>query len=125
LPEEWVSLSRLSVEEGRKAATRVLSLSDRPDGLFVSNNYLSLGTFLALQDLGLQCPDDVSLVGFDDHPWAAVSCPPLTVVRQPITRLGQTAAQIMLDLINGKQVPEPQVMLDCKLVIRQSCFSGL
>jgi LacI family transcriptional regulator len=125
LPDEWIALSRLSVEDGRKAATQILSLPNRPDGLLISNNYLSLGTLLALQDLGLQCPDDISLVGFDDPSWAAVSCPPLTVVRQPSTRLGQTAAQIMLDLINGKQVPEPQVMLDCELVVRQSCCFDL
>ncbi len=125
LPEEWVAFSHLGVEEGREAATRILSLPDRPDGLFISNNYLSLGTLLALQDLDLLCPDNVSLVGFDDHPWATVSCPPLTVVRQPATRLGQTAAQILLDLINGKQVSEPQVILDCELIVRQSCCSDL
>ena len=125
LPDEWVAVSRLNAEEGRKATIKILSLPHRPDGLFISNNYLSLGALIALQDLGLCCPDDVSLVGFDDPSWAAVSCPPLTVVRQPNTRLGQTAAQILLDLIDDKQITEPQIMLDCELVVRQSCCSDL
>jgi LacI family transcriptional regulator len=121
LPDEWVIESPLGIEPGREAALKILSLPIRPSALFVNNNLLVLGALLALQDLGLCCPENISLVGFDDHPWSAVSYPPLTVVKQPSRRLGQVAAETMLSLINGIQPLEKRVILDCELVVRKSC----
>jgi DNA-binding LacI/PurR family transcriptional regulator len=61
------------------------------------------------------------LIGFDDHPWAQVVIPPLTVVRQPARLMGRKAAENLLHLINNETVEEPEVLLDCELVVRQSC----
>jgi DNA-binding LacI/PurR family transcriptional regulator len=97
-----------------------LTLPDRPSAIFISNNLLSLGALLELRDLGVRCPEDVALVGFDDHPWAAVANPPLTVVRQPARELGRTAAGILLALIRHAPVPTTPAMLDCELIVRQS-----
>jgi DNA-binding LacI/PurR family transcriptional regulator len=99
----------------------LLTLPRRPTAVFVNNNLLSLGALLALKDLGLRCPQDVALVGFDDHPWAAVSDPPLTVVRQPAEQIGRTAAEILLALLEGEQVDETNLWLECELVERRSC----
>ena len=121
LPEAWVVESPLGIEAGREAAMKILSLPDRPSALFVNNNFLTLGALLAIRDLGMRCPEEISLVGFDDHPWSAVSHPPVTVVKQPSRQLGKLAAESLLALINGDQHPEEQVVLDCELVIRESC----
>jgi LacI family transcriptional regulator len=121
LPEEWVVESPLGIEPGCEAALKILSLSNRPSALFVNNNLLVLGVLLAIQQLGLHCPEDISLVGFDDHPWSAVSNPPLTVVKQPSRRLGQVAAETMLSLINDNRPLEKSIILDCELIIRKSC----
>jgi LacI family transcriptional regulator len=121
LPEEWVSTSPLSIKGGREAMRQMLSLREGPTAVFMSNNLLSLGALLAVNELGLRCPEDIALVGFDDHPWAAVSGPPLTVVRQPARQLGQVAAQMLLDLINDELPPESRVILKCELMQRQSC----
>ncbi len=121
LPEEWVVTSILSIEAGRETTRQILSLSMRPTALFTNNNLLSLGALLAVKELGLHCPGDIALVGFDDHPWAAVSDPPLTVVRQPTRELGQIAAQMLLALINGEQPAESRVILECELIMRKSC----
>jgi LacI family transcriptional regulator len=120
LPEEWVITSPLSIEGGRDALRQLWSLPEHPSAVFVNNNLLALGTLRALKELGLRCPEDISVVGFDDHPWAAVSDPPLTVVRQPARQLGQAAAQMVLALIDGEQPPASRVILDCELVLRQS-----
>jgi LacI family transcriptional regulator len=125
LPEKWVVTSPLSIEAGREAMRQILTLPERPTSVFLNNNLLSLGALLAIRELGLRCPDDISVVGFDDHPWAAVSDPPLTVVRQPAQQIGQAAAQMVLALINGEQPPEPRVLLECELVSRQSCCPPL
>ena len=118
---DWVIESTLGIEEGRQAATKILSTEDRPTALFVNNNYLSLGTLLALKDLGVRCPEDIAIIGFDDHPWTAVSSPPLTVIRQPSRQIGRIAAEMVEDLINGKEPNPLRVELPCELVLRNSC----
>ncbi len=119
--EEWVVTSQLSPEAGRDAALQLLSRPDRPKALFISNNFLSLGTLLALKELGLRCPDDIALVGFDDHPWAAVSDPPLTVVHQPTINIGEESARILLSLLKGETLPKLNMLIGCELIVRQSC----
>jgi LacI family transcriptional regulator len=123
LPEDWILTSPLSIEAGREATRQILSSPKRPTALFMNNNLLSLGALLAIKDLGLHCPEDIALAGFDDHPWASVSDPPLTVVRQPTRELGQIAARMLLDLIKGQPLAESRVILECELIVRQSCVA--
>jgi LacI family transcriptional regulator len=121
LPDEWVVTCPLTIEGAKEAARRLLLRSPRPQALFLSNNLLSLGALQATKELGLRCPTDIALVGFDDHPWAAVSDPPLTVVRQPSRQLGRVAAQTLCALIGGEPPPAESVILECELVVRESC----
>ena len=121
LPDAWCISSPLSIEAGKEAALNLLNRPDRPRAIFINNNLLSLGTLLAVNELGLSCPGDVALIGFDDHPWAVVTSPPLTVIRQPSRHLGQVAAQMLFDLINEQQPGETYIQLECELVVRQSC----
>jgi DNA-binding LacI/PurR family transcriptional regulator len=123
LPEEWVVTSSLGVEAGQEAMRHLLTLPERPTAVFLNNNLLSLGALLAMGELGLRCPEGISVIGFDDHPWAAVSDPPLTVVKQPTQQLGQVAAKMVLALIRGEELPESRVLLECELIVRQSCCS--
>jgi LacI family transcriptional regulator len=123
VPPDWVVTSSLSANAGREAALQILSGPKRPRALFANNNFLSLGALRAFKDLGLRCPDEVALVGFDDHPWAAVSNPPLTVVRQPVLDIGEKAAQLLLSLLNDKEPLHAKHLLDCELVVRKSCGS--
>jgi DNA-binding LacI/PurR family transcriptional regulator len=123
LPEEWVIQSELSIESGKAAALQLLSLTNRPTALFTSNNLLSLGALKAISQLGLHCPEEIGILGFDDFPWSEVTCPPLSVVRQPARVVGQKAAEILLKLISNETVEESRVILDCELVVRRSCGS--
>jgi LacI family transcriptional regulator len=122
LEEGWVVESPLNIEAARQAAHRVLSQTRPPEALFLSNNLISLGTLLAIGDMGLRCPEDIALLGFDDHPWAAVANPPLSVVQQPARLLGQEAARSLAGLLIEKNpLPENNIVLECKLVLRRSC----
>ncbi len=102
------------------ALQKLLDLPDRPTALFVTNNQMTLGTLHAFRERKLRCPDDISLVSFDDHDWAPLFEPPLTVVRQPTYQLGQTAAKLLLKLINHQEVEYP-TPLPVELVVRESC----
>jgi LacI family transcriptional regulator len=69
------------------------------------------GILGGLRDEGLRCPQDVSLVGFTDAPWMSFYPPPITVVRQPVEAMGELAAKLVLDLVDGRPVtPEPHVV---------------
>jgi len=124
LPAEWEITGPLSIEAGRIATYQALTNPDRPTALFVSNNLLMLGALEAVKELGLRCPEDISLLGFDDHPWATVCAPPLSVVRQPAREIGRTAAHMLCALIGGSLVQEQLVQLPCELILRKSCCSA-
>lgn len=121
LPDEWIITSDLNTEAARLATLQLLDMPDYPRALFVNNNLLCLGALMAIKERGLSCPGDVALLGFDDHPWAAVCEPPLTVVRQPARAIGSTAAEMLLQLVQNDPVAETEVLLKCELVIRRSC----
>ena len=121
LREDWCIDSPLTIEDGKLAMQRLMSLPERPRAVFISNNLLSLGALMGLRELKLACPADVALVAFDDHPWAQVSHPPLTVVRQPTYAIGQTAARKVLQALNDGDADIPSALFNCQLVRRQSC----
>lgn len=98
----------------------LLRLPQHPSAVFVASNQLTLGTLYAFKECGLRFPEDISLISFDDHDWAPLFSPPLTVVRQPTYRLGQTAAHLLMQMINGERVQTPPP-LSVELVVRASC----
>lgn len=121
LPEQNIVKTATRVDDGKLGVLKLLNLADRPTAFFSNNYFHTLGALLAIREMGLKCPEEIALVGFDDHPWAEVSDPPLTVIRQPGKMMGQQAASILLEMINGKSKPENVPLLPCELVIRKSC----
>lgn len=118
--KDWCLASPLSIEDGTKEIRHLMSLEERPSAVFICNNLLSLGALMGLQQMGLKCPDDVAIVSFDDHPWAQVSNPPLTVVRQPTYDIGKTAATKLLEALNNSHASIPSAIFKCDLIIRES-----
>jgi DNA-binding LacI/PurR family transcriptional regulator len=84
------------------------------------NSPVTAGILAGLRDEGRTCPDDLSLVGFTDAPWMEFYPPPITVVRQPVEQMGKTAAKLVLDLLDGKQVPPQPHIVPSTLLHRQS-----
>lgn len=77
-------------------------------GVFVANDQMALGLLNAFHEAGLRVPDDVSVVGFDDVPESPYYIPPLTTIRQDFAELGRRGVQLVLALLNGKQMrPQP------------------
>ena len=103
-----------------QALQSVLNSPNRPSAIFITNNEMTIGSLHALKERGLRCPEDISLISFDDHDWASIFSPPLTVVRQPTYQVGQTAAQLLLKLMNQQEFEAP-ICLPVELIIRESC----
>jgi len=88
--------------------------------LFAYNDISAIGAIWALREAGLRVPEDVSVVGFDDIPGAAFSNPALTTVRQPLIRMGQIAAQTLVDQIEGQGNYQPEIAVEAEFVVRAS-----
>ncbi len=102
------------------ALQALLDLPDRPSAIFVTNNEMTVGALHALKEKGLRCPADISVISFDDHAWAPIFSPPLTVVRQPTYELGQTAARLLMKMLANEEVALP-APLPVEFIIRESC----
>jgi len=108
---------------GGALAAELLALPERPTALLVGNSLMTLGALETIHRLGLRIPGDISIVGYDDMPWAMALTPPLTVVRQPGYDLGRQAVELLLHRIRDPARSTTTVMLQPELVVRQSTAS--
>ncbi|HUW15021.1 MAG TPA: LacI family DNA-binding transcriptional regulator [Anaerolineae bacterium] len=114
-------------EEGGHSAMRRL-LPHKPTAVFAASDTMAFGALQMLKDAGLAVPGDVALVGFDDLPLASIVEPALTTIRQPIGRLGATAVEVLLSLLeasNDDGASVQRVILPTELIVRASCGSPL
>jgi len=109
------------MESGHFHAMQLLTRAQRPTAMFCTNNMMALGALAAIQEIGLACPEEISLLGFDDFYWATLLRPRLTVVRQPAREIGMIAARLLIDHIEGRaSIPTP-ALLETQLIVRDSC----
>jgi LacI family transcriptional regulator/LacI family repressor for deo operon, udp, cdd, tsx, nupC, and nupG len=95
--------------------------SDRPTAVTCYNDLVAMGLCKALSELGIRCPEDVSVVGFDDIKFCENLAVPLTTIRVPKFEMGNLAAQMLIRHIESKQAVTPRkVYLDATLVVRSS-----
>jgi DNA-binding LacI/PurR family transcriptional regulator len=97
-----------------------VSDSDPPTAIFGANDLIALGALRAAREAGLECPGQVSLVGFNDIPFAEFFGPPLTTVHVPQHDMGVRAACLLLSQIEGNPIETRRVVLDVHLVVRGS-----
>jgi DNA-binding LacI/PurR family transcriptional regulator len=88
--------------------------------LFAYNDISAIGAIRALQEHGLRVPQDISVIGFDDIPAAAFHMPSLTTVRQPLNRMGEVAAQTLLERIEGIKEYPSEIAIEPELIVRES-----
>jgi DNA-binding LacI/PurR family transcriptional regulator len=110
-----------STTSGYEAGLELLKRSPRPTAIFVGNDEMAFGVVQAARELGLEPPDDLALVGFDDIQLASVIRPSLTTIRQPIAELGAEAASRLIDLVLGAVTEVQQIVKTTELVTRESC----
>ena len=109
-----------SLKAGDDGAAAMLALPDRPTALFCENDEMAIGALKRIRQSGLRVPEDISLVGFDDIPFAAYCDPPLTTISQPAEAFGQRAVEMLIALIEKKPLAERHVVLPFELTLRES-----
>lgn len=118
---EYIQEARFDRRSGHQSALRLLGMLPRPTAIFACNDLMALGVLVALRELGLHCPEDLSIVGFDSLDVVEFTEPALTSVYQPGYQLGATAAQLLLDRIDGLDQAPRSIVLQTELRIRNSC----
>jgi len=110
----------ISIEGGYRAGRRLLARADPPSAAICHSDAMAIGLLQACREGGVRVPDDLSVVGWDDVPYASLVTPPLTTVRVPRYDLGRTAARRLLELIAGRPAIDPRP-LPLELIHRASC----
>ena len=111
--------TRFTRDTAYASALRLIQTDPAPTALFASNNVLGEAAFSAIRDSGLRVPQDISVLMFDDVPWASLISPPVTVVSQPARQMGAEAARLAL---NPAQPGSAGVrVLPYEFIIRRSC----
>ena len=120
--DEWMFRGGFEMGRGLAVAEQFMALRERPTAVFAANDESAIGFLSGLRQHNIECPRDISVVGFDDLAVAAHVWPPLTTMRQPCAALGRLAAEALIDLIEGlpgSRVPQHTV-LSSGLVVRGS-----
>jgi LacI family transcriptional regulator len=109
--------------DGYAGGSTLLKLDDPPTTIFASNDVMAMGAMDAIRTRGLRIPEDVSILGFDDIPQAAMVRPALTTVRQPLEQMGRLATQMLIDKLKNPEKEIGRVELPTQLIVRDSTSS--
>jgi LacI family transcriptional regulator len=120
LPLGSIQESRFDPRSGYAAAMRLLQRLPRPTAIFASDDLLASGCLAAVQHSGLRCPEDISVVGFDNLEFFEHTAPPLTTVHQSGYQVGETACRNLLKRIENPELPAQRVVLPTELRVRNS-----
>lgn len=119
--EDYVAPGDFRTQVGYQAAQKLLALPDAPTAIFATNDLSALGAMEAIRERNLRIPEDVSVIGFDDIPQAAMTYPKLTTVRQPLDQMGREAVHLLLERLENPALELRRVTLETQLIIRDSC----
>jgi DNA-binding LacI/PurR family transcriptional regulator len=117
---EYIQESTFDRQAGYAKSLVLLRLVPRPTAIFASNDLIALGVLQAAHELGLRCPEDLSVIGFDNLELGEYTNPSLTTVHQPGYQLGARAADILLAQVSGRQQSVQHVVLKTDLILRGS-----
>jgi len=117
---EYIQEASFDQHGGYAKTMLLLRMIPRPTVIFAANDMIAFGAFLAFREAGLHCPEDISLIGFDNLQFAEMTSPPLSSVSQPGFQMGTAAAQILIDRVRGDVGPAKHLVLETALKIRDS-----
>jgi len=121
LHEKLIENGDYSVDGGYKSLKKLWQLEKRPSAVLVTNYEMTIGAIMAINDLAIKVPDELSIIGFDNIQMAKVVQPPLSVVEQPMDEIGRVAAELLLRRLSGVWTDFPSVnRLKTNVLIKES-----
>lgn len=110
-----------TVDLSMEATLNIMSKDNRPTAILACNDWMALGALHACQKLSIKVPQEVSIIGYDNIIISQMSEPKLTTIDQNMYKLGDLAAKILYENIEKQNHTYQKIILDTKLVIRDSC----
>ncbi len=121
VPDEYVQVGSYEFDLAYQSARRLLALPTRPTAIYCANDFMGLAAIKAIEEAGLRVPRDISIVGHgDDIPFQWFTRIPLTTIRQMPEQTAHKAIDMVIDLIEGREVPQPRIHLPGTLIVRDS-----
>ena len=118
---QWIYEGNWSEESGYAGFSHLVNLENPPSAIVCSNDLMAIGAMRAAADIGVEIPERVSIVGYDDIRLSSFVNPRLTTIHQPIDLVGKTAVEMLLRSLSGQESSPQQVVLQPELVVRKSC----
>ncbi|MDQ0223927.1 LacI family DNA-binding transcriptional regulator [Metabacillus niabensis] len=108
-------------ESGYNQMLKLLAMEHPPTAIFAANDEMAMGVIKAAKERGLNVPNDLAVVGFDNISFSSIFDPALTTIAQPVYKMGELSMRLLLDQIRGNSQMKSQYILESDLVIRESC----
>ena len=115
------TIGEKDITPGYRLMQKILRGRNVPHAFFITSDAIAIAVIKAIKNFGMEVPDDIALVGFDDIEMASYSDPPLTTVAQPKYQMGAEGMQLLIKLMNGVKVRKKEIELETHIVIRDSC----
>ncbi len=121
LRREWLAEGDFTARGAMNGARIMLTQPERPTAVLAANDETAAGVVQVAQELGLRVPDDLSVVGFDDTPFAQVLSPRLSTIRQPLEQMATDAVNMLMAWMEQRERPaEEERIFPTELVLRES-----
>ncbi len=120
----YLDQNKSRFESGNDLGREYLKLEKKPDALFFYTDSAAMGFLQSALEGGINIPEDLAIVGFNDIEMAQYVTPPLTTIKQDAFRIGKLAAEIVVNRIEGIEQAN-RTILNPELIIRESCGSKL
>jgi LacI family transcriptional regulator len=121
IKKEYIILDKYEIENGFKNTINLLNMKEKPEGIITVSDALAIETIKAARAKNISIPDDIKIIGFDDIKFSASFSPSITTIAQPKYKMGAMALDMLIHLIEKKVLPERKVVIEPKLILRDSC----
>jgi len=121
IEKEYIILDKHEIKNGFKNTTGLLNMKEKPEGIITVSDALAIEAIKAARVKNISIPDNLKIIGFDDIKFSASFSPSITTIAQPKYKMGTMALDMLIHLIEKKVLPERRVIIEPKLILRDSC----
>lgn len=121
IEKKYIIFDDYNVEIGFRNTLKLLETSYRPEGIITANDVLAIEVIKASNIKGFNVPKDLKVIGFDDISFSSTYSPSITTIAQPKYEMGAMALDMLVRLIEKKDIPKRKILVEPKLILRDSC----
>ena len=121
IEKEYIMFDNYNVETCFANAIKLLESDNKPGGIITASDVLAIEVIKAASTKGLNVPEDLKVIGFDDISFSSTYTPSITTIAQPKYEMGAMALEMLVNLIEKKDIPRRNILVEPRLIIRDSC----